>query len=158
MALVAGTLAAVGCSASLAQQACACAPPHMPMLGYVTTINGQSGARPIGGPVPSLHVRPGEHLLMRVAVTVPRYLRVTALWLGISAGSWGGDAKGRPTGMNPILARSRGRLSAGAHTFELRWRVPESRSGITLYLVCAYSTEQPPMGLGAGAIAVLAVT
>jgi hypothetical protein len=155
-ALVAGALAAVGCS-PFSQRACACAPALAPMLGYVTTINGQSGARPRGGPVPSLHVRPGEDLVMRVAVAVPRHLQVTALWLGISTGTWGGDAKGRPTGMNPILAHSRQSLSAGVHTFGLRWRVPEGRSGISLYLVCAYSTEQPPMGLGAGAIAALAV-
>ena len=40
------------------------------------------------GHVPSYRVRPGEHLVMRIAVTVPKHVKITALWFGISAGTW----------------------------------------------------------------------
>ena len=46
--------------------------------------------------------------------------------------------------MNPILAHYRQPLSAGSHTFGLRWRVPHRRSGAGLYLVFAWSSHQPP--------------
>jgi hypothetical protein len=58
--------------------------------------------------------------------------------------------------MKPILAYSRQPLSAGVHTFGLRWRVPEGQTGVSLYLVSAWSSCQPPVSL-AGAIATLVV-
>lgn len=107
--------------------------------------------------MPTYRVRPGEHLLMRVAVTVPAHVRVTALWLGIDAGALGMGPEDRPVGMHPILAHSRQPLSAGVHTFGLRWRVPRHLppSGLNLYLSSAWSSHQPPASVS-GAIAVLA--
>jgi hypothetical protein len=92
---------------------------------------------------------------MRVAVTVPRHLRLTELWLGISTGTEG-IGPGGPTGMYPILAHSREPLSAGAHTFGLRWPVPEGQTGGSLYLVAAWSSVQPPVST-AGPISMLVV-
>ena len=95
---------------------------------------------------------------MTVVVTLPRHLRITALWLGISTGSWGNGPGGRPTGMmEPILARSHQALTAGAHTFGLHWRVPSSQSRRSLYLVSAWSSHRPPAST-AGGVAVLALT
>lgn len=106
--------------------------------------------------MPRYRIRPGEHLLMRVALTVPENLRLTALWLGISAGVWGSGPKGRPVGMRPVLAHSRQPLAAGVHTFGLRWRVPEGWSGRSMYLESAWSSDHPPASV-AGGIAELAL-
>lgn len=133
-----------------------CPAPLLPRLTYVTTINGRSASFPDRPPLPRYHVRPGEHLLMTVAVTLPSRLKITALWLGISSGTWGNGPGGRPTGMKPILAHSDHPLSAGVHTFGLRWRVPGGQPGGSLYLVSAWSSRQPPAST-AGAIAVLVV-
>ena len=53
-----------------------------------------------------LPVRPGEDLVMRVAVTVPKHVRVMALWFGISTRTRG---SGPPDGgqMAKHLARHR---------------------------------------------------
>ncbi len=128
-----------------------CPPPPQPRLTYVVTINGRSASFPGHPPLPSYHVRPGEHLVIRVAVTVPEHLRLTALWLRISTATWGNGPGSRPTGMKPGQP-----LSAGVHTFGLRWRVPGSQSRGSLYLVSGWSSHQPPAST-AGAIAVLAV-
>jgi hypothetical protein len=119
-------------------------PPPLPRLTYVMTINGKSVSFPRNGTTPSYHVHPGEHLLMTVAVTVPRHLRITALWLGISTGIWGNGPEGRPTGMHPILAHTRQPLSAGVHTFGLRWRIPEHPSGSSFFLGNAWTSSHPP--------------
>jgi hypothetical protein len=42
---------------------------------------------------------------MSVAVAVPQHLRLTALWFGISTGTWGNGPDGSPVGMRPVLAR-----------------------------------------------------
>jgi hypothetical protein len=90
--------------------------------------------------------------MVRVAVAVPRHLRLTALWLGISSGEWGADRKGRPIGMKPILAHSTDPLAAGVHTFVMHWRVPAYWSGGGLYLTTNWSSKRADV---AGAIAVL---
>ncbi len=94
---------------------------------------------------------------MTVAVTVPGHVRIAALWLGISTGTWGSGPGGRPTGIEPVLAYSRQPLSAGVHTFELRWRVPDGQPAGSLYVVSAWSSHQPPANL-MGAIAALTVS
>ncbi len=120
-------------------------PPPLPRLTYVMTINGQPISFPENGTVPSYHVRPGEHLVMTVAVTVPRHLRITALWLGISTGTWGSGPNGRPIGgMHPILAHTRHPLSAGVHTFGLRWRIPEHSASSSFFLVNGWTSRHPP--------------
>jgi hypothetical protein len=105
--------------------------------------------------MPRYRIRPGEHLLMRVALTVPENLRLTELWLGISGGAWGSGPKGRPAGMRPVLAHPRQPLAAGVHTFGLRWRVPEGWSGHSMYLESVWSSDHPPASV-AGGIAELA--
>jgi hypothetical protein len=105
---------------------------------------------------PGFPVRPGENLVMRVAVTVPKHFRVTSLWLGISGSTWGTGPGGRPIDMHPILAHSRQPLSAGVHTFRLRWRVPEGRSGDHVYLGFAWHSRHPSASV-AGGIAELAL-
>ena len=92
--------------------------------------------------------------MVRVAVTVPKRVRVTALWFGISTGTWGNGPKGRPVGMDPILAYYRQPLSTGSHTFGLRWHVPKRRSSASLYLIYAWSSHHPPASV-AGPIAQL---
>lgn len=79
---------------------------------------------------------------MRVTVIVPRQLTVTALWFGISTGTLGGGPDGTGS-MHPVLAHYPQHLSAGRHTFRLRWRIPEGRPGTSLYLVAAWSSRHP---------------
>jgi hypothetical protein len=100
----------------------------VPRVAFIPAINGVSFAPRTDGHVPRYQVRHGEHLVMRVAVTVPRHLTITALWFGISTGTWGGGPNG-PTGMNPVLAHYTLPLSAGSHTFGLSWRIPHRRPG-----------------------------
>jgi hypothetical protein len=114
-------------------------------------INGRAASFPKGGPMPRYYVRPGEHLVMKVAVTVPKHFRLTALWLGISGDTWSGG----PRGLHPVLAHSRQPLSAGVHTFGLRWRVPDAWSGRGMYLLSTWSSAHPPAEV-AGGIAKLA--
>jgi len=108
---------------------------------FIPTIDGKSAVLRKYGHVPSYRVRPGEYLVVRVAVTVPKHVRVTALWFGISTGILGGGPN--DTGrMHPILAHYRQPLSAGSHTFGLRWRIPARHSG-ALYLATAWSSHHP---------------
>lgn len=127
-----------------------------PRLTYALIINGQPVSFPENGTTPSCHVRPGEHLLMTVAVTVPRHLSITRLWLGISTGIWGYEPEGRPVGMDPVLAHTREPLSSGVHTFALRWRIPEHPSGSSFVLVNAWTSRHPPARV-AGPIVELAL-
>jgi hypothetical protein len=113
---------------------------------FTPTINGKSAAPREDGHVPSYLGRPGQYLSMRVTVSVPKHISVTALWLGISGGTWGNGPNG-PIGMNPVLAHYRQPLSAGPHTFGLRWRIPQRRPGTSLYLIFTWSSQQPPASI-----------
>jgi hypothetical protein len=119
------------------------------------TVHGHARSFTIGHARPRYRVRAGEHLDLAVAVALPKHLRLTNLWLGISAGTWG-NGRGGPVGMKPILVHALRLLPSGAHTFRLRWRVPAGRSGRRWYLVSAWSSHRPPDSV-AGAIAVLIV-
>lgn len=154
-ALVAGLLAATGCSSPPRCPPGASCPPTAPNVTFIPTVNGVSFAPRKDGHVPRYRVRPGEHLVMRVAVTVPQHLTITVLWLGISTGTWGGGPDG-PTGMDPILAHYTLPLSAGSHTFGLRWRIPHRRPGTSLYLTYAWSSHRPDASVS-GPIAALAL-
>jgi hypothetical protein len=110
----------------------------MPGVTLTAAVNGTSAAFPNDGYGPSYQVRPGEYLAMRVAVTVPGHVRITALWFGISGGSYGDGPQG-PTGLNPVLAHDSQPLSAGSYTFGFWWRVPR-RPGASLYLTFAWSS------------------
>ena len=112
-------------------------------MTFIPAINGKSATPGKDGHVPSYRVRPGQDLVMHIAVTVPKHVRITALWLGISQGTWGNGPNG-PAGMSPILAHYPQSLSAGSHTFGLRWRVPHLHSGTSLYLIFTWSSHQPP--------------
>ena len=147
-------LAASGCSPSARCPAGASCPPVLPRLTYVLTVNGHPVPQARNGGSPRVPVRPGQHVLIKVAVTLPGTMKVAALWLGISAGPLGFSRKHRPAGLNPILARSRGTLAGGPHTFTLRWRIPEHRRG-PLLLISAWSSSQPGDDV-AGTIAMLA--
>lgn len=96
------------------------------------------------GHVPSYRVRSGEDLVMRVAVAVPKHVRLVALWFGVSTGTWGTGPNGHPTGMSPILAHYAEPLPTGSHTFGLRWRIPRLHKGASLLLTFAWSSHQPP--------------
>ena len=126
----------------------------VPGLRFALTINGQLVAYP-DGTAPSYPVHRGERLLMTVVVTVPRHLRLTKLWLGISRHNWSGGPNVRSAGVHPILVHC-APLSAGAHAFDLRWRVPEHLSVTSFFVVIDWSSRSPPAGLGA-AIAELPV-
>jgi len=141
-AFLAGALAAGGCSSAVSCAHASC-PAVAPQLTYLMTINGRSISIPKDGHAPRFRVRSGERLLITIAVTVPRHVRVTALWLGIATGPEGFGPNG-PVNMHPILAHARQPLSAGPHAFGLRWRIPERDSGTSLLLVSAWSSHSPP--------------
>jgi hypothetical protein len=122
---------------------------------FIPTVNGVSFAPRKDGHVPRYRVRPGEHLVMRIAVTVPKHVKITALWFGISTGTWGSGPNG-PIGMNPILAHYTLPLSTGSHTFGLHWLIPHRRAGTSLDLTYAWSSNQPPASVE-GPIATLAL-
>jgi len=114
---------------------------------FIAAINGKSAASRKDGHVPSYRVEPGEHLMMRVTVIVPKHLTVTELWFGISTGIVGGGQNGTGS-MHPILVHYRQPLSTGSHTFGLRWHVPKRRSGTGLDLVTSWSSSHPPANVG----------
>jgi hypothetical protein len=143
IALLAGVVAAAGCASSSGCPPGAPCPMVMPRVTFAPIINGESASLSKHGSLPRYHVRPGEHLVMTVAVTVPRHLTVTALWFGICTGILGGGANGTGS-MHPILAYYRQPLSAGTHMLGLRWRVPQRRSGTSLYLITAWDGQPPP--------------
>lgn len=148
-------LAAGGCSTSAPR--CppgASCPASEPRLTYVLTVNGRNVPPVKDGQAPRVKVRPGQQVLIEVAVTVPGNTRVGALWLGISSGPFGFTREHRPASLSPILARSRQTLAAGPHTFTLKWRIPEHRPG-PLLLMSDWSSTQPSAEV-AGLIASLA--
>lgn len=149
-------LTVVACSAPPRCPAGASCPAAVPRVTFIPAINGVSFAPDAVGHVPSYRVRPREHLIMRVAVTVPKNVTITALWFGISTGTWGSGPNGGPVGMNPVLAHYTLPLSAGSHTFGLRWRIPHRRPGTSLYLTYAWSARQPPASVE-GPVATLAL-
>ena len=146
-AFLAGAFAAVGCSSSSRCPHDASCPPVTLRVTFAPTINGQVAALSKYEGPPKYHLRPGEHLVMSVAVTVPRHLTITGLWFGISTGILGGGQNGTGS-MHPILAHYRQPLSAGTHTFGLRWRIPERHPGASLFLVTAWSSHHPPANVG----------
>jgi hypothetical protein len=120
-------------------------PAIVPQVKFAPDINGKPALPPKGDQVvPSYRVDPCEDLAMRVEVAVPEHVTVTALWFGISTGTWGLGPDGRPTGMSPILAHYQHPLRTGSHTFTLRWRAPVHPSAARLYLTFAWSSSQPP--------------
>ena len=143
--LLAGVLAAGGCSSSPSCGNMPCPYTVTTRLMYVVTVNGRSASLSRHGIPPSFRVRSGQHLHITVVVTVPRHATVTALSLGISAKGFGGSPQ-RPIGVRPILARSGQQLATGRHTFGLRWRIPEDQlvdqPGASLDLVSVWSTSQ----------------
>lgn len=141
-ALLLPLLAASGCSTSARCPPGASCPSSGPRLTYVLTINGHSVPLTKNGEAPRIQVRPGQHVLIKVVVTLPRKIKVTALWLGISSGPYGFSQKHRPANLNPILAHSRETLTGGSHTFKLQWRIPEHRRG-PLLLMSDWSSLQP---------------
>lgn len=116
----------------------------MPRVTFTPIVNGNPAVLRKDGHVPSYQVRSGEYLVMRVAVVVPIHVRITALWFGVSTGTWGNGPKGRPTGLNPILAHYVEPLPAGSHTFGVRWRIPRLHDGASRFLTFAWSSHQPP--------------
>jgi hypothetical protein len=118
---------------------------------FTPAINGVPAAFRADGHVHDYRVHPGEYLAMRIAVAVPEHVTITALWFGISAGTWGTGPDGRPVGMHPILAHYNQPLPAGSHTFGLRWRIPAHRTA-SLYLTYTWSSRQPPASV-AGPVA-----
>ena len=150
-ALVAGVLAAGGCSPSPRCPANAPCPAIPLRVTFTSVINGKPAAAGHGS---SYRVRPGEQLVMRVVVTVPDHVKITALWFGISTGTWGSGRGGNPIGMHPILAHYRQPLPPGSHTFGLRWRVSRHRSADSLILIYSWTSHQPPASVS-GPIATL---
>lgn len=153
--LAVGVLAVGGCSASPDCPPRASCPAAAPRVAFIPAVNGVSFAPRKDGHVPRYRVRAGERLTVRVAVGVPEQAEITALWFGISSGTWGVGTSG-PTGMNPVLAHYALPLSTGSHTFALHWRIPHSRAGTSWYLTYAWSSQQPDASVS-GPIAALAL-
>jgi hypothetical protein len=83
---------------------------------------------------------------------------VSALSLGISAGTIGGSPK-HPTGVDPVLLYSGQVLMAGTHSFTVEWRIPAKiPPGKHMYLVANWASRQPPTFAVAQFIAHLALT
>jgi hypothetical protein len=142
-AALAGVLAAGGCSPAPRCPAGASCPAAAPFkVTFTVTANGRP-ASPSRN-LPRLNVRAGRLVVINVVVSVPGRARVSALWLGISTGTAGGGPNG-PTGVDPVLVHSRQMLTAGRHSFRLRWRTPaKARPGSRLYLAAAWASRQPP--------------
>ena len=142
--VLAGVLAAGGCSSSPGCSAGTLCPSVAPFrVTFIVTANGRAASPSRNGP--RLNVRAGRVAVINVVVSVPRRARVSALWLGISTGSVGGGPNG-PSGVDPVLVHSRQVLTAGRHSFRLRWRAPaQARPGSRLYLAAAWASRQPPV-------------
>ncbi len=100
--------------------------PPPPKVTFTVTVNGRTRPDPVSnvtGHQPQFSVTPAEQLRISVSVHVPAHVTLTTVWLGISAGSWGGSP-GRPAGMDPALLHTRARLGPGPHRFRVRWPVP----------------------------------
>jgi hypothetical protein len=154
VALAAGVLAAAGCAAPPRCPPGASCPAIVPRVAFLPAVNGVTFAPREDGHVPRFLVRPGGHLAIRVVVTVPRHVTLTALWFGISTGTFGGAPDG-PTGMNLVLAHYTVPLSAGSHVFGLTWRIPHRRAGSSVYLSYAWTSHRPDAS-AEGLIATLA--
>jgi len=62
-----------------------------------------------------------------------------------------------PTGVHPVLVHSSQVLTAGRHSFRLRWRTPaKARPGTRLYLAAEWASRRPPTFDAAGLLAHLA--
>lgn len=119
--------------------------PPVFSLSYAVTVNGRSRPFARNGSAPKFSVHPGEHLTIRLSVTVPAHHKVTTLWLGISKGLFSPPGRGgrRPAGMHPVLAHTATPLTSGPHTFRLRWMLPgQLSSGTSLWLVAGWTTNQ----------------
>jgi hypothetical protein len=142
-ALVAGVFAVAGCSSPSRCPPGAPRPAIVPRVMFIPIVHGKPAVLRKDGHVPSYRVRSGEYLVIRVAVVVPKHVKITALWFGVSTGTWGTGPQGHPTGMNPILAHYAQPLPAGSHTFGLRWRIPRLRASASRMLTFAWSSSQP---------------
>ena len=142
-ALVMGVFAVAGCSSPPNCPHGAPCPAIVPRVTFIPIVNGNPAVLRKDGHVPSYLVHSGEYLVMRVAVVVPKDVRITTLWFGVSTGTWGTGPNGRPTGMNPILAHYAQPLSAGSHTFGFRWRIPRLHAGARRILTYVWSSHQP---------------
>ncbi len=97
-------------------------------------------------PEPGFTVSPGERLGILVAVAIPARARLTALWLGISSGTFG-FARTEPIGLQPILAHIRTGLQPGRRSFLIEWTVPGQKPhGTTLWLAASWSGLLPKAG------------
>jgi len=143
-AVLAGVLAAGGCSPAPRCPAGASCPATAPFrVTFTVTLNGRP-ASPSRN-LPRLDVRAGQLVVINVVMGVPGRARVSALWLGISTGTVGVGPNG-PTGVDPVLVHSGRMLTAGRHSFRLRWRTPaRARPGSRLYLAAAWASRQPPV-------------
>ena len=142
-AVLAGALAAGGCSPAPRCPAGASCPAAAPFrVTFTMTVNGRPSSPSRN--LPRLNVRTGRLVVISVVMTVPGRARVSALWLGVSTGTVGVGPDG-PTGVDPVLVHSRQTLTAGRHSFRLRWRAPaQARPGSRLYLAAAWASRQPP--------------
>ena len=140
--VLAGVLAAGGCSSAPRCTSGALCPAAAPFrVTFTVTANGRPSSPSRN--LPRLNVRAGRLVVISVVVSLPGRARVSALWLGISTGTVGGGPNG-PTGINPVLVHSRQVLTAGRHSFRLRWRAPANApSGSRLYLAAAWASRQP---------------
>jgi hypothetical protein len=138
-----GAFVTGGCSSPPRCPSGALCPAAVPRVTFTPAVTGKVAAPRTNGQVPGYRVHPGEYLVMRIRVTVPDHVTVTGLWFGLSAGTWGGGRNG-PAGMNPILAHCTQPLSAGSHTFDLRWRIAGRRAMAARYLTYTWFSYQPP--------------
>jgi hypothetical protein len=124
-------------------------PSSAPSVHFVVSVNGHHGYHRGH----TFVVRPGELVTIDVEVTVPRHATVTALWLGISTGTYGvthprgtyGNVDLRPIGIRQMLEHARQALRAGRHTFTLKWTAPVRQTAqVPLAGDWAFTTQGPP--------------
>jgi hypothetical protein len=123
-------------------------PPPAPAVHFIVSVHGHRGYHRGH----TFAVRPGELVTIGVEVTVPTHATITALWLGISTGTYGvthpkgtyGNVDLRPVGIRQMLEYAQA-LGAGRHTFTLRWTAPQRQAArVPLAGDWAFTTQGPP--------------
>lgn len=117
-------------------------PPPAPVwLPIKISVHGQVRLVPRLGILPRFVIAPGEHVQINVDVTVPKNVRVEALWLGIVKAERSSLGPAGPIGWTSVLVRISEPMTPGSHTFNLRWVAPGGlRPGRTLHLIAFWVT------------------
>lgn len=134
-------------------------------MHFAVSVNGHYSHRPAD----TFIVGPGQSIKIAIELTVPKHVTITALWFGISTGTYGftqpmgsyGNVDARPLGIQQLLGYTRGALGTGRHTVTLQWAAPDHPARPAVLPIAAdwtFTSPLPPFeGAVAGPIAQFAV-